>query len=229
VPESLPLDRRAPFSWASANPFGSLLGLAKRRDVRGLIVAYALSTFAQMLMQTTWVLYTHFRFNWGTVENGWALTCVGVVSVVVQAVLLGKMIRAFGEVHLALLGLASSALTFVLYGLATEGWMMYTLILCNLLAFGTGPAMQAIISKATDARAQGSLMGSLQSIASFSLVIAPYFGASVLARVSNLPRGDWHAGATFFIGAALQACALLVAWLYFRSHKAAVDAPPQPG
>ena len=227
VPESLPDDRRAPFSLARANPFGSLLALAKRRDVRGLIVATSLSTFAQMLMQTTWVLYTHFRFNWGTAENGWALTCVGVASAVVQAALLGRLIRAFGEVRLALLGLASSATTFVFYGLATEGWMMYALILCNLLAFATGPAMQAIISKATDPRAQGSLMGSLQSIASFSLVIAPYFGASVLAQVGRLPRGDWRAGATFFIGAALQASALVVAWLYFRSHKAAVGAPPQ--
>jgi DHA1 family tetracycline resistance protein-like MFS transporter len=229
VPESLPLDRRAPFSLVRANPFGSLFALAKRRDVRGLIVALSLATFAQMLMQTTWVLYTHFRFGWGTVENGWALTCVGIASAVVQALLLGKLIRAFGEVRLALLGLASSAITFVLYGLVTEGWMMYVLIMCNLLAFCTGPAIQAIISKATDPRAQGSLMGSLQSIASFSLVIAPYFGASILARVGSLPHGDWRAGATFFIGAALQAAALLVAWLYFRSHKPGVEQTPQPG
>ncbi len=227
VPESLPLDRRAPFSLARANPFGSLLALAKRRDVRGLIVVYSLSTFAQMLMQTTWVLYTHFRFGWGTLENGWAMTCVGIASAVVQAALLGKLIRRFGEVRLALLGLGSSTIAFLLYGLATEGWMMYALILGNLLAFAVGPAMQGIVSKATDPRAQGALMGSLQSITSFSLVIAPYFGASVLAQVGGLPRGDWHAGATFFICSALQACALFAAWRYFRSHKAAVETPPQ--
>ncbi len=227
VPESLPLDRRAPFSLARANPFGSLVALARRRDVRGLIVVYSLSTFAQMLMQTTWVLYTHFRFGWGTAENGWALTCVGIASAVVQAVLLGKLIRVFGEVRLSLIGLASSAITFLLYGLATESWMMYALILCNLLAFTTAPAMQAIMSKATDPRSQGALMGSLQSITSFALVIAPYFGATVLGQVSSLPRGDWRAGATFLICSILQASALLVAWLYFRSHKINVDAPPQ--
>lgn len=229
VPESLPADRRAPFSLARANPFGSLLALAKRHDVRGLIVVYSISTFAQMLMQTTWVLYTHFRFDWGTVQNGWALTCVGIAAAVVQAVLLGKLIRVFGEVRLSLIGLASSAVTFLLYGLATQSWMMYALILCNLLAFTTAPAMQAIMSKATDPRSQGALMGSLQSITSFSLVIAPYFGASVLGRVSSLPKGDWRAGATFFICSALQAAALLVAWLYFRSARPAVDEPPQAG
>ena len=218
VPESLPQDRRSPFSWARANPFGSILALVKRRDVRGLIVAYSFSTFAQILMQTTWVLYTHFRFGWGTMENGWALTCVGIGSAIVQALLLGRLIKSLGEVRLALLGIASSAVTFVLYGLATEGWMMYALIVCNMLAFAAGPAMQAIISKATDPRAQGSLMGSLQSISSLSLVIGPYFGASVLAQVGSLPHGDWHAGATFFISAALQGCAAVVAWLYFRSH-----------
>ncbi len=229
VPESLPLDRRAPFSLARANPFGSLMALAKRRDVRGLIVVYGLSTFAQMLMQTTWVLYTNFRFGWGTVENGWALSCVGIASAVVQAVLLGKLIGRFGEVRLAMLGLGSSAITFLLYGLATQGWMMYALIICNLLAFASAPAMQGIISKATDPRSQGALMGSLQSITSFSLVIAPYFGASVLAQVGGLPHGDWRAGATFFISAVLQASALFAAWRYFRSHKPAANAPPQAG
>lgn len=221
VPESHPADKRSAFTLGKANPFATLLALAKRRDIRGLILVYGLTTFAQMLLQTTWVLYTHFRFEWGPADNGVALFCVGLTSALVQAVLLGKLIKRFGEVKLAMLGLASGAVTFVLYGLATQGWMMYVFILCNLLAFAAGPAMQGIISKATDPRAQGSLMGSLQSLSSLAIVVLPYFGARILGEVSSLPPTDWRVGSTFFISAILQTLALILAYRYFRGRAAA--------
>src|SRR2546422_9412780 len=59
---------------------------------------------------------------------------------------------------------------FLAYGLATEGWMMYVIIVCNLLAFAVGPAMQGIVSKATDPRQQGALMGSMQSLSSLAKI-----------------------------------------------------------
>ena len=179
------------------------------------------------MLQTTWVLYTNFRFGWSPLENGIALFCVGLTSAVVQAGLLGWLIKRFGEVKLSLLGIASGAIIYVLYGLATQGWMMYVLILCNLLAFAAGPALQAIVSKATDPREQGALMGSLQSLGSLGIVIVPIIGTGVLAEVSHYPANDWRIGATFFLSAIMQFIALYIAWRYFATHQtrksAAVD------
>ncbi len=224
VPESLPRERRATFSLAKANPFSALVRLASRRDIRGLVVVFALVTFAQVLLQVTWVLYTYFRFNWGPRDNGIALFFVGVASAVVQAGLLGWLMKRFGEVRLSLLGLASGAIVYVLYGLATQGWMMYVFILCNLLAFAAGPALQGVVSKATDPREQGALMGSLQSIGSLAIVIAPGIGTSLLAEVSHLPANDWRIGVTFFLCAILQSIALLVAWRFFAKRRVAKPA-----
>ena len=220
VPESLAKHLRTPFSFARANPLASLKHLASRADIGGLVAVFALVTFSQILLQTTWVLYTHFRFDWGPRENGMALFCVGIVAAVVQAGMLGWLIRVFGEVRLSLLGLASGAIVFVLYGSATQGWMMYVFILCNVLAFAAGPALQGIASKATDPRQQGALMGSLQALGSLAMVIVPLLGNSVLAEVSSYPSNDWRIGTTFYFGAALQAIALVVAWRYFSAHRA---------
>jgi DHA1 family tetracycline resistance protein-like MFS transporter len=107
----------------------------------------------------------------------------------------------------------------VLYGLATQGWMMYALILCNLLSFAAGPALQGIVSKATDPREQGALMGSLQAISSLAMVVVPGLGAWMLSMVSHLPPDDWRVGATFFFSAVVQTIALLIAWRYFSTHK----------
>ena len=102
VPESLPAGRRAPFKLSRINPFAALLRLARRTEIRWLVVVFTLVTFAQMMLQTTWVLYTTFRFNWTTGQNGLSLFCVGISAAVVQAGLLGYFIKRFGEVAVEL-------------------------------------------------------------------------------------------------------------------------------
>jgi DHA1 family tetracycline resistance protein-like MFS transporter len=216
VPESLPPERRSAFQLARVNPFAALGRLVGRIEIRGLVVVYTLLTFAAMMLQSTWVLYTTFRFGWTPRDNGIALFCVGLCSIVVQAGLLGVLMRRFGDVRLSLLGLASGAITYLLYGLATQGWMMYVFILCNLLAFAAGPALQGILSKASSAREQGELMGSLQSIGSLGLIVMPLAGTAILGAASHLPPGDWRVGGTFYTCAAMQAAALATAWHYFR-------------
>ena len=218
VPESLPPGNRKPFRFTDIHPFGGLARLARKREIRGLVVVMVLVTFAQMMLQSTWVLYTTFRFGWTPADNGIAMFCVGVASIVVQAGLLAALIRRFGEVRLSLLGLASGAVTYMLYGLATHGWMMYVFILCNLLAFAAGPALQGIISKSAGPGEQGELMGSLQSVGSLGVILMPLLGTFILGAASHLPPQDWRVGGPFFVCAAMQALAIVVARRYFRSH-----------
>ncbi len=218
VPESLAPGRRKPFRFSDIHPFGGLARLIERREIRGLVVVYTLVTFAQMMLQSVWVLYTTFRFGWTPRDNGIAMFCVGIASIVVQAGLLSLLIRRFGEVRLSLLGLASGAVTYMLYALATQGWMMYVFILCNLLAFAAGPALQGIISKTSGSAEQGELMGSLQSVGSLGVILMPLLGTRLLGAASHLPPQDWRLGGPFFLCAAMQGVAILVAYRYFRAH-----------
>jgi DHA1 family tetracycline resistance protein-like MFS transporter len=97
VPESLPPGPRAPFDRSRINPLRALRRLLARRAIRPLVLVFALATFAQMMTQGTWVLYTTFRFGWTPRDNGIAMFCVGLATVVVQASLLAILIRRFGE------------------------------------------------------------------------------------------------------------------------------------
>jgi DHA1 family tetracycline resistance protein-like MFS transporter len=215
VPESLPRERRTAFSLVRANPFTALVALARHREIGSLVVVFALVVLAQLMLQTTWVLYTHFRFDWGPRENGFALFCVGLVATVVQGALLGRLLRRFGEVRVALTGLAVGTVAYILYGLAQHGWMMYAIIVGNFISFAAGPALQGIVSNAVGPGEQGVTMGALNSINSIMFVIAPSIGTPLLAQVSHLPPTDWRVGATFFVSAALQAIALLLARRHF--------------
>ena len=221
VPESLPRERRAPFELRRANPFGALIALARHREIGRLVLVFALVVLAQLILQTTWVLFTHFRFDWGPRDNGFALFCVGLVATIVQGALLGPLLRGLGEVRLALVGLAVGTIAYLLYGLAQQAWMMYAIIIGNFISFAAGPALQGIVSNAVGPREQGVTMGALNSIQSIMFVLAPAIGAPLLAQVSRLPPSDWRVGVTFFVSAALQAIALLVAKRHFAVQRVA--------
>ena len=218
LPESLPVDKRHAFSWASANPVTSLKALAQLKGVGLLVAVIACSGLAQFVLYTCWVLYTTFKFGWGPLENGWSLAAVGVMSVIVQGLLLGRLLKWFSPQTLAVIGLVSSTLAYVFWGAATEGWMMFAVIFVNLLGATVAASIQSIISAAADSRDQGRMMGAVSSLNSLMAVIAPVLGAALLGMVSHFPKGDWRIGAPFYFCAVLQAAALVLAILHFRRH-----------
>jgi DHA1 family tetracycline resistance protein-like MFS transporter len=221
LPESLPADRRRPFEWKRANPVSSLADLARLKGIGLLVGVIGLSGLAQFTLHMTWVLYTDLKFGWGPLETGWSLFAVGVMSALVQGLLLGKLLKRYSPRRLAVLGLISSTLAFLAWGAASEGWMMYAVIFANVLGFAGTAAIQSIVSNAADAKTQGQTMGAVAGLNSLMAVIAPIVGPALLAIVSHLPRGDWRIGAPYYFCATLQGLATLLAIRHFRTHQAA--------
>jgi DHA1 family tetracycline resistance protein-like MFS transporter len=229
LPESLPKERRRAVDWKRANPIHSLKQLTELKGVGGLVVVIALSALAQFILHSTWVLYTHFKFGWGPKENGLSLLAVGIASVIVQGGLMGQLLKFMSPRRLAVLGLLSSCLGYALWGAATQGWMMYAIIFCNLLGFTVASAMQSLFSNATEASAQGATLGAMASLNSLMAVAAPVVGGGLLTLVSELPKGHWLIGLPYYFCSALQLCALLLAWRHFmgeRRRNAATTAAP---
>lgn len=224
LPESLPAERRTPINWRKANPVASLKQLRDLQGVGMLVAVIALSSLAQFVMHTTWVLYTSFKFGWGPTENGWSLFAVGAMSVLVQGGLIRIALRKYSAQRIALLGLVSSAICYGLWGAATEGWMMYAVVVLNLFGFMATTAIQTLVSNAADEQSQGRTLGAVASLNSLTAVFAPVLGAALLGLVSHLPRGDWRIGAPFFLCAILQVVAAVLALRHFRRHPQSMPA-----
>jgi len=223
LPESLPDGRRKRFDWRSANPVTSLSKLAQLRGVGPLVGVVAFSGLAQFVLYTCWVLDGTFKFGWGPRESGWSLAAVGVVALAVQGFLLGRMLKVISPQRLAIVGLVSSTLAYLLWGAASEGWMMFVVIGVNLFGVTVATTVQSMISSAADGSSQGQTMGAVTSLNSLMAVVAPMLGAPLLAMVSHLPRGDWRIGAPFFFCAALQVVSLYLAVLHLRRHRLQVS------
>ncbi|WP_295639212.1 MFS transporter [uncultured Methylibium sp.] len=230
LPESLPADRRRSFDWRAANPLTALRELTELKGIGMLVAVLACTGLAQFTMYTTWVLYTSFKFGWGPAENGWSMFAVGVMSALVQGVLLGRLLKRFSAQRLALLGLLSSTCAYLAWGLAANGWVMIAVVFVNVLGFTVTAALQSIFSSAADASTQGRTMGSVSALNSLMAVAAPAIGAPLLGLVSHLPQGDWRLGAPFFFCALLQGVALLLAWRHFRpDRRSPLHAPTAAG
>jgi MFS transporter, DHA1 family, tetracycline resistance protein len=216
LPESLPAHKRVPVNWWRANPLSAFKQLAELKGVGLLMAVLALAALAQFSLYTSWVLYGSFRFAWGPAESGWSLFAVGLVSATVQGVLLGRLLKRFTPQRLAVMGLLSSTLAFVLWGLATHTWMMYAVIFVNVLGSAVAASLQSLVSSAATDREQGSTMGAVSSLNSLMAVVAPVLVGPLLVVVSDLPKTDWRMGAPMFFCAALQLAALLFAVAHFK-------------
>lgn len=206
LPESLPPEKRQPFAWRRVHPFAALSALARLQGVGPLVWVVALAALAQFTLHTSWVLYTHFKFGWGPAEVGWSLFAVGAIAALVQGWLLKHMLARFSNRVLATAGLAASALSYLGFGLVTEGWMMYVVIvLGGILGGGAQAAIQSLIANAAQAHEQGATAGSVASLNSLMAVLAPMVATPLLGVVSHLQAGDVLMGLPFFFCAALQA------------------------
>jgi DHA1 family tetracycline resistance protein-like MFS transporter len=106
LPESLPKERRsAHFDRKNANPLGALRMLRRYPQVFGLAIVFFLVALAQFSLNSTFVLYTDYRFHWGPQEVGYTLALVGVCSAIVQAGLVRRVVPRFGERRVMLAGL----------------------------------------------------------------------------------------------------------------------------
>lgn len=224
LPESLPKANRRPFEWRRANPVSSLRELRALRGVGPLVTVMALGGLAQFTLHSSWVLYTGMKFGWGPRENGWSLFAVGLMSALVQGGLMRQLLKRHTPQKLVRMGLISSSLSYLAWGLAPEGWMMYAVIGLNLLGFTVTAALQSMVSNAADATSQGRTMGSVASLNSLMAVLAPITGAGLLTLVSHRPQGDFLIGLPFYFCALLQAVAAVIAFRHFRRQRSATAA-----
>ena len=128
LPESLPREKRSAFSWKKANPVGTLFVLGSYPLVAGLTAAFVFVVLAQRGLETVWVLYTGHKFGWDEQMNGFSLMLVGLMATIVQGGLVRPVVGRLGERKAILYGLVVAVVTYLGYGLATAGWMLFAFI-----------------------------------------------------------------------------------------------------
>lgn len=225
LPESLPPERRRPFSWSRANPVGALLALKRYPAVTGLIATIFLVTLAQRGMENVWVQCTGVRYDWDPLHRGLSLGAVGLGAALVQGFLVRRVIPSLGERRALLLGLSMALVSFVLYGFASKGWMVYAIIPLGSLGGLAAPAAQGLMSKSVSPTEQGMLQGGVVSLNSVTMLLGPFVGVLLFGFFTSPKAPVQLPGVTFFLGALFLLAGLLLA---LRTFAKTPEAAPPP-
>lgn len=212
LPESLPPDRRsARFDWSHANPLGSLMLLRRYPQVFALAAVFFLLALAQYSINSTYVLYTDFRFGWGPQVVGYTLALVGLCTAIVQAGLVRKLMPKLGERRMILIGLCFSVLGYLAFGLAPTAWIFVAAIPIFCAAGLAGPAAQSLVTHQVDPHEQGRLQGALTSLQSLAGIFGPALFANLFALfISDHAPVKHLPGVAFVLAAGLVFVALCV-------------------
>jgi MFS transporter, DHA1 family, tetracycline resistance protein len=211
LPESLPPERRSPFSWARANPLGSLRLLRSHPELFSLAGVTLLYYVAHEVLPSTFVLYTNYRYDWNSSTVGLTLALVGVCTALVSGGLVGPIVARIGERRAALTGLAFGAAAFAIYGLAPTGRMFLAGVPVMALWGLYGPSAQGLMSRRVTPSEQGQLQGAIMGLRGLSGLFSPFIFTFTFATFIGR-RADLHLpGAPFLLAGALLVVAFVLA------------------
>ena len=184
--ETLAPENRRPFDWRRANAFAALKALRGQSAATiWLVAALGVWMLAHTVYPAIWTYFAMAAYGFDVKQVGLALAVVGLTSALVQGLGLRFVAPWLGERGAVLLGVAGFAGSAVLYVVATSTGLVYLAILVGSLQGFIGPSIQAINSRAVDARSQGELQGATQSIGSIAAILAPPLYAGVFAKFNG--------------------------------------------
>jgi DHA1 family tetracycline resistance protein-like MFS transporter len=211
LPESLSPERRSPFHWRSANPVGALNLLRTDRVLGGLSWSNFIAQVAHVVLPSTFVLYSTYRYGWDTRTVGLTLALVGICSVVVQGAGIGPIVRRFGERRALLIGLSFGAIGFLMFGLAPTGPLFWLGIPVMSLWGVAGAAGQAMMTGLVKPEQQGQLQGATASVQSLAQLAGPFLFTLTFAYFIGPGTPVTLPGAPFLLACLLLLLALAVA------------------
>lgn len=217
LPESL-ADRGA---YRSRSRIAAARAAFARPGLARLLLVFFLVILAFSGMETTFAWWAIAQFGWGPRSTGFAFFYVGVLSALMQGVLIGPLTRRFGEERLMLTGLALIGAGLLLMPFAREVTVLLAAI--SALAIGMGamqPSINSLISRCAAAEHQGEVMGVAQSVGSLSRVLGPIIAGALFAEFGR--------DSPFLWGAALVGAAVLIGWRLPRGVTAPIAPRPQP-
>jgi DHA1 family tetracycline resistance protein-like MFS transporter len=169
----------------------------RRPELRALYVQFFLFSFSFSLFFSGFALYAERRFvvehigplgqmlvePWSAREVGYLFAYSGLIGVLWQGGLIGRLVKKFGEIKLTAAGFAASAIAYTLFGFVPEDRLIPLGLVAIVSSFGQSvvrPVLTSRITQAVGRHEQGVAIGITGSLSSLAMMAAPPTGGSML-------------------------------------------------
>jgi len=195
----------------------ALLDALKHPQVGPLLTTRFFFAFAFNLFITIFPLYAQYQLGLSAPQIGFVFAYVGVLLVLVQAVLVGRLVTRWDEYRLLLAMVVLTSLTLLGWAFAPN--LPFLLAVFTLMAFSVGSfntLINSALSKAVAPSDVGGTLGRSAALESVTRVFSPSLGGYLLGSL-----GVWSPGV---LGGMILALLALLTWRDFirAPHSSAV-------
>ena len=232
LPETITPDHPARHSAAGGRGLRQLMKSLKQPRLAFVLTIYFLFIVAFSIMTTSFSLYTMFRFGYDAQHTGYLFAYVGIIAVIIQGGLIGRLVKRFGELPLVIVGALCFAISLfaVPFVGPAAGGLAALLIGGGVFSMGNSlatPALTSLASKSVGPAEQGSVLGVTQSVASLARAFGPFLAAVLInSSVAHLGAdgaphymSDRSLFVTFWTGAAIMFVAFVLAFYFSRVQR----------
>src|SRR5262249_41992508 len=229
LPETVTADHPAKHSAAGGRSLGHIVASFKQPKLAFVLVIYFLFIVAFSIMTTSFSLYTMFRFGYDAQHTGYLFAYVGLIAVIIQGGLIGRLVKRFGEIPLVIFGALCFAISLfaVPFVGPAAGGLGALLIGGGVFSMGNSlatPALTSLASKSVGPAQQGVVLGVTQSTASLARAVGPSLTAILISSsIAHLGAdgvahymSDQSLFVTFWTGSGIMLAASLLA-AYFSA------------
>ncbi|MET0593815.1 MAG: MFS transporter [Polyangiaceae bacterium] len=177
------------------------------RSVLAVLFAHFLTFLCITNMQVALGLLAKRELDWGTREIGGLFSMFAALSFAIQAFLIGKLVRRYGEAPLVIAGSSLTAAGLLLIGQGHSAVGLYAGVAVFGAGFGmTLPPLSSLASRAATEGTRGFVLGMAQSSGGLARAIGPVVSGVLFRRIA--PAAPFWGGA-----AAALLCAAVAASL----------------
>jgi MFS transporter, DHA1 family, tetracycline resistance protein len=209
LPESLPPERRerAALRPRDFNPLATIGDIARKPGVAILMVITCLFAFSFDGTNSSLALFVAERFGTQPWEIGALFVASGVVTAVMQAAVVPRVVGRFGEKRMVIVSQLGLALGTLVIAVAPAFWWLYPNV---LLVSGVGgfiwSTLGALAAGQVQPHEQGQLAGASTALQSLMAVVGPL--AAGLAYDQIQPSAPFLIGAGLFLLAGVVAAGI---------------------
>jgi DHA1 family tetracycline resistance protein-like MFS transporter len=171
---------------ARRHRFAALFGEMKVPGIRRVLLISFLAILAFSALEHTFALLAGATLGLDQAHVGYVFAYIGVLAVIVQGGLIGRLTARFGERRLLLVGLLLQAVGFAFLPYARSvGALLGVLV---PLALGNGlmsPSISAMLSRMARKDDQGGTMGIGESASALGRILGPESGTWTYAHVGH--------------------------------------------
>lgn len=215
LPESKHHETSESELWLHPSKF---LPILRNSPLVQMLLIFFFSMMAFVMLEACFALFLKEAFGYGPRQVGAFFGFVGVIIIIVQGGLIGRLTKRFGEWPLVIIGPLLVSLAMALY--VEAGWrpLLWILLIAGFFnAAGRSlqtPTLSALISHIADPKQQGTVFGLFHMLGSLARVIGPIIAMSVFTR---------HHTAPFIVAGAIT----LAAALWTVALRGVVERSPQ--